>query len=213
MPPPPEAGPLRHVRRRLPAGAGPPSAPLERRMPGGRTSMRSARVRRAPAPPRCRRRRSSCHAPRFPRFASACPDFNFEISGDRNHEIYTTHPENVFFKVVIMDDGDEPSRVWAALPGLLGRMCTPSTNPSTPAEKPAVHACPYCAMPSVLSSCWCGFHLYPPALHMRGKGRLLQKRKGTQRFESQLAYAIFTLLHLHSGASATLAPKGSGGLD
>ena len=110
---------------------------------------------------------------------------------------------------------DEPSRAWAGLPGLQGRWARDSamTNPSTPAEKPAVHACPYCAMPSVLSSCWCGFHLYPPALHMRGKGRLLQKRKGTQQFESQLAYAIFTLLHLHSGASATLAPKGSGGLD
>ena len=70
--------------------------------------MRSARVRRAPAPPRCRRRRSSCLAPRFPRFASACPDFNFEISGDRNPEIYTRKPwgvveaiftteENIFF--------------------------------------------------------------------------------------------------------------------
>ena len=101
----PKRARFRHVWRRLPAGAGPPTAPLERRMLGGRTSMRSARVRRAPAPPRCRRRRSSCLAPRFPRFASACPDFNFEISGDRNPEIYTTEQN---FKLFLFHGASKP---------------------------------------------------------------------------------------------------------
>jgi len=51
--------------------------------------MRSARMRRAPAPPRCRRRRSSCLAPRIPRFCLGLPDFQLKDFSDKNPEIYT----------------------------------------------------------------------------------------------------------------------------
>ncbi len=63
------------IAQARPATSARPVRLLERKMPGGRTLTRSAQVRRDPAPPRCRRRRSSCLAPRRPRVASACPDF------------------------------------------------------------------------------------------------------------------------------------------
>jgi hypothetical protein len=73
-PPPPPAVPpssgaaaLWHVGECERGVDRPPSAPLVRKMSGGRTSTRSARVRPAPAPPLCRRRRSSCHFPLRPR--------------------------------------------------------------------------------------------------------------------------------------------------
>jgi hypothetical protein len=62
-------------------------------------------------------------------------------------------------KQKLMND-DLPSRAWAALPGLQGKPRTPwqaaaVSPPRSPmSDKPAVHACPYCAMPSVLSNCW-----------------------------------------------------------